>query len=188
MGLVMMLVSCSKSGALEEVEGSKLGLGDLRELQIWWESNAGGSTLFEGADCWNFRRRPLCWKAKVVVPRNYCNTAGGTLGAANSLSALDLEFHYGGYGWTLTKGDGERRTYAHYGKRIHQKKHRDGEETFRLVEIRRPNGNRIHYHYDAGGELCSILATNDKGSVVFGWANIVTTWPSKMTKHVTITT
>ncbi len=124
----------------------------------------------------------------MVIPRNYSNTAGGTLGAANSLSALDLEFHYGGYGWTLTKGDGERRTYAHYGERIHQKKHRDGEETFRLVGIRRPNGNRIHYHYDGNGEVSSIVATNDEGSVVFGWANIVTSWPSKTTKHVTITT
>ncbi len=143
---------------------------DRRDLDITWDSDTGGSCQFVAKEDWSFRRHPENWAAKVEIPDSYTNIGGPVLSASNNLRGLSLQFHYGGYGWTLTRGNGEQRIFGHYGKRVHANRHhRDGVEKFRLIEVRRPNGNRIHYSYNEDGGPLRIESTNADGSVTFGW-------------------
>lgn len=154
-----------------QTEGIKARVsGDRRNLDITWNSDKGGSCHFIAQRDWSFRRHPEGWAARVEIPDSYTNIGGSVLSASNNLRGLSLWFHYGGYGWTLTQGNGEQRIFGHYGKRIHQNRHHcDGEETFRLIEVRKPNGNRLYYSYNEGNNLTRIESTNADGSVTFGW-------------------
>ncbi len=146
------------------------------ELQIWLDEEDGGSTLFEGADEWGFDRRDCnVWDCHPIIPASYTNISSGELSGQTNIRGLQLQFHYASYGFTLTKGNGERRVYTHTGTRASMSRVRSKEnsntvhERFLLQEIVRPNGNRIRYSYDSEGRPLKIESYSSDREILFGW-------------------